>query len=261
MQPDYCIKHAPPIFFVKDGISHVVTGCCNSWECPRCGKIRAKQEYAKMVYGANKLADDGHDLYFITLTCRGQEMPLSEAEENYYRWTTKLLNACRNECKRRGDLWAYVQVTERQKRLHPHSHLITTYLPKNSRPGKKIIVPGKTRDVILSDWFERRCVSAGLGNQYEITKVKSAKGVANYVAKYLFKDAMATRWPRGWRRIRYSRTFPKDFEVIHTEFGFPVLSKGDWRKIRDFRRTVHVNSVLLYHDAKTAGIERVVIDK
>lgn len=38
-------------------------GNCNDWTCPRCGIMRAKHEYGRIVNGTRILADD-HDLYF-----------------------------------------------------------------------------------------------------------------------------------------------------------------------------------------------------
>ena len=116
---ELCINRAPHIFYISGGYAHIAQGCCNNWQCPRCGLIRAKQEYYRMVSGIEQLYKDGHDLYFITLTCRGREMSVDEAEQNYYKWTTTILNACRNRQNRAGLHWAYVQVTERQKRQHP----------------------------------------------------------------------------------------------------------------------------------------------
>ncbi len=250
-----CKSNPPHIFFVINGKSYINQGCCNSWECPRCGTIRAKEEYRKIIYGSEKMAEMGHKLYFVTLTCRGKELSLNAAEGGYYKWTTRLLNACRYHSRKHKSHWAYCQVTERQKRQHPHSHIITTYLPKDAIAVTKTAKNGKQREIMYSEWFIRRNVSAGLGSQCEITEVKSAKGVASYIAKYLFKDAIKTKWPKGWRRIRYSRSWPREEKTIIDD-GWPLMSKGDWYRVKQRQVKVTVNSISVYADAKNNGIER-----
>ena len=251
-----CVKGAPHIFYRKEGYSYIVQGCCNSWECPRCGLLRAKQEYHKIMHGATTLQEQGHTLYFLTLTCRGAEMPLETAESHYYKWTTRLLNACRNELRRREGFWAYCQVTERQKRLHPHSHLITTFLPKDAQFKIKIDKKGQIVQYINSDWLTKRNISAGLGRYWDMTEIRSAKGVASYIAKYLFKDAISTKWPKGWRRIRYSRSWPR-VEKLRVDDGWPLKSRDDWRRIKILQVTIHTSSIAVYCDAKTFKLNNI----
>src|SRR6185369_5110970 len=124
-----CSYHAPFFAYQTEQKTwHITQGNCHHWDCPRCGLGRAKQEYGRMVEGCRLLAEK-HELYFITITCRGKEISHEYAEENYGKWTNRLLDACRSQAKRKGREWHYVQVTERQKRMHPHSHFITTYAP------------------------------------------------------------------------------------------------------------------------------------
>lgn len=144
-------------------------------------------------------------------------MSLSESQENYYAWTNKLLTACRTRATRAEEAWHYVQVTERQKRGHPHSHILTTWKPHDlvdgfitkwhTEGGRRVkeLVPA-----LRSPWLEQRCISAGLGNQYEISQVRENEAASRYVSKYLFKPEMLeTVWPKGWKRVRYSQSFPK----------------------------------------------------
>jgi len=200
--------------------------CCNHWDCPLCGQTRAKQEYRRIVWGAEVLADD-HKLYFWTLTCRGSECSLEEAEENYYAWTNVLLTNARTKCKREEMYWAYVQITERQKknRIHPHSHIITTFCPNDGIPQNKQ-EPDKS---IVSAWLAKACFSAKLGSQYRVSLVQNASAVSRYVAKYMFKDMMQEEWPPKWKRVRYSESWPKppahDFDSAIT-----LTSKATWNE-------------------------------
>ena len=233
-----CIYNAPYFAYpVQQKIWRVTQGNCHHWDCPRCGLGRAKQEYGRMVNGCRLLAEQ-HDLYFITITCRGKEISHEYAEKHYGEWTNRLLDACRARCKRARCEWHYVQVTERQKRLHPHSHFITTFSPGCTETTtvryKKDETSGQRRKIvsthIRSDWFEGQIKKSGLGEQYDITRVQSAEGASRYVAKYLFKPTIfSADWPKGWKRIRYSQGFPRQ-EDKKTD-AIVLLSRDDWVKL------------------------------
>lgn len=188
-------------------------------------------------------------MYFLTLTCRGKEMPLKEAEDGYLLWTDRLLTASRNKANRAAQFWCYAQVTERQKRLHPHSHMISTYCPPDAWPYKKgAILPlgnkAKT-DGLWSDWFVDANRKAGLGEQCQISAVRSAAAVATYLSKYLFKDAMQETWPKGWKRVRYSQNWPK-LPAMDNPTAFPVITLYDWCRVLDIGEAVRADSVATY---------------
>jgi hypothetical protein len=205
-----------------------------------------------MVEGCRTLAKD-YPLYFITITCRGKEISHEYAEKHYGEWTNRLLDNCRQKCKRSDGFWNYVQVTERQKRQHPHSHFITTFCPpitatKTVRK-KKIEADGSARWVVSthlrSDWFAEAVCSSGLGEQYDITRVESAEGASRYVAKYLFKSSIfTTNWPKGWKRIRYSQGFPKQ-EKKQSD-AIVLLSLQDWVDLSEYAVVVDCPDLDVY---------------
>lgn len=246
LQEAICDNHAPYIFFVDvQGRGRLVQGCCNAWTCKRCGHIRARYEYGRIVNGANELALAGHKLYFHTITCRGKEMSLQEAEANYPVWTNRLLSTMRARSKKQSMFWAYAQVTERQKRQHPHSHFISTFLPddaieqtilKRDKNGTM-----KERDVLISKWFIKSNTNAGLGDQCEITLIINGVAVAVYVSKYLFKDAIATLWPPHWQRVRYSNSWPK-LIFPTAELAFPVVTALDWQRLAHLEMSVYCDT-------------------
>ena len=234
-----CVNHAPLFAYAAHDRTYcVVQGCCNSWNCPRCGRHRAKTEYGRIVQGCRELKQD-HELYFITITCKGIGLSVAKAEESYGRWTNSLLDAWRLQAKRTKQTWAYVQVTERQKRGHPHSHIITTFRPPHLAVDwrkKRVSVQGVSFMAYVSayrsDYVERSIANAGLGGEYDITEVGSVEGASRYVAKYLFKDSIFnTVWPKGWRRVRYSRSFPK-LPRTRSE-AFVLLKAADWRRLAE----------------------------
>jgi len=248
-----CVNRAPYIFYREaTGTAHICQGCCNDWTCPRCGHIRARKEYARITNGAAVLAGQAMPLYFWTLTCRGKDMPLETAEKEYLRWTDKLLTAARNKATRAGGYWCYAQVTERQKRQHPHSHLISSYCPEDARSvckGERLPNGRMTKhDTLWSEWFVGANARAGLGTECEISLIHEPEAVAVYVSKYLFKDAITTHWPKGWKRIRYSNSWPKLPERVVMD-AFPLIRAADWRKMENLGVTVHTDSYDTYYAA------------
>ncbi len=174
-------------------------------------------------------------------------MTSDEAEGGYLLWTNRLLSVCRADAKKTGQSWIYASVTERQKRGHPHSHFLSTYLPHDAAPFKVWkwqTVEGKRAyvevDVYKSEWFRQKCVAAGLGEQYDISRVRDQKKVSRYVAKYMFKQsAFEGGWPIGWRRVRYSQSFPK-LPERDTE-AFVLMKSADWQKLAGLAQTITCN--------------------
>jgi len=257
MAKSYPCAYSAPFFAyqTEQKTWHITQGNCHHWNCPRCGIGRAKQEYGRMVEGCRTLATQ-FPLFFITITCKGREITHEYAEENYGRWTNRLLDACRARSKRASGQWHYVQVTERQKRLHPHSHFITTFCPSDVKSEivrkKKITPSGQPQNIVSenlrSDWFEGQIRKSGLGEQYNITRVKSAEGASRYVAKYLFKPSIfADDWPPGWKRIRYSQSFPKAEE--RQTNAIVLLTQEDWYKLASKTLFVTVGTLDDYEEA------------
>jgi len=236
---DECLNNAPYFAYQIEGKKWgVVQGCCNDWNCPRCGQQRAREEYGRIVAGAREVGKD-NKLYMLTITCRGREMTYEQAENGYLVWTNKLLTALRLEAKRRGAFWAYASVTERQKRMHPHSHYLTTYCPCDVVAVKK----GERKhyytnqsdemarhELLQSKSLEQACYRSGLGWQYDLSELQSVEGASRYVAKYLFKETIfTTKWPSGWRRVRYSQNWPKLPDVKSD--AMLLLTNDDWHNL------------------------------
>lgn len=224
--PRICPFGAPFVAEIRGDKRRIFQSCCNHWECPTCGNTRAKQEYARIVHGAEVLSID-RKLYFWTTTCRGRELALDDAMENYGAWTNVLLTNARTKAKREGLYWAYSQVTERQKktRKHPHSHIITTFLPSDAIQTHD----ENGRNSYSSRWFSVANASAGLGPQHRITEVVSAAAVSRYVAKYMFKDAMQETWPPKWKRVRYSQNWPK-LPLRPADLSIVLRASEDWSR-------------------------------
>lgn len=256
---EWC-KYGAPMFAYRRGDENsrawgVTQGVCNHWDCPRCGPMIAGKNYGRIVEGARELQQIA-PLYFLTVTCRGKEIDRADAEANYLKWTNTLLTAIRTRAKREGQHWAYAQVTERQKRGHPHSHILTTWKPHDLVEGKKTNwkrdnggnLVSETMPALRSAWLHDRCVSAGLGPQYDVSQVQDVEAASRYVAKYLFKDSLLTQWPKHWKRVRYSQTWPQLPEQ-DTE-AFAILGREDWYDL------AHLAMVVTVHGKDPQAVHR-----
>lgn len=233
-----CEYGAPMFAYLRGGKSYgIVQGCCNHWECIRCGQMVAKKHYGRIVEGARTIAEK-HDLYFITVTCRGLELSVEAAKSGYLVWTHRLLRTMQQRHVRHGGDWFYAQVTELQKRGHPHSHILTSFSPDDLVDGAKqsyrtdgsIGVVAEWTAALRSEWLQEMVCKAGLGDQYDISVVESVEACSRYIAKYMFKDSQfSTHFPKGWKRVRYSRSWPK-FEKGKTD-AFVLLSSDDWHHL------------------------------
>lgn len=254
--PHNCIYRAP--YFAYKTINNiwcVVQGNCHHWDCPKCGIGRAKHEYGRIVEGCRTLAKLG-DIYFLTITCKGRELSVKEAEQKYLEWTNRFLDASRLKCKRSGGEWNYVQVTERQTRKHPHSHILTTFNVGDlhlrrvekwitTKEGKKIASQNLS---LGSDWMQSQVIRSGLGKEYDISVVDTVEGVSRYVAKYLFKSSIfSDDWPKRWKRVRYSQSFPKLPE--RDTDAFVLLQHSDWYRLAKIALVVNCSGLDAYQEA------------
>lgn len=242
-----CSYNAPFIAVMNGEKSRIFQACCNHWDCPRCGEMRAKHEYGRIVNGARELAAS-HTLYFYTFTCRGSDLRLDIAQRDYLLWTNRLLSTMRARCKAEGGYWCYVQVTERQRRGHPHSHLLMAWLPR----GAEKRTDSKGKPYFYSQWFRAAHEKSGLGTESKITPVGSPEATAKYIAKYLFKDAQFTIMPKHWKRVRYSQNFPPA-AVDETQLpeGYITLNTPqDWRRAEVSGLTFTCEQMLVWQVAK-----------
>ena len=247
-----CENDAPHIAVLREGKWTVYQGCCNSWECERCGFIRARNEYHRLRYGCQNLWDKSVQLWMITLTSPGQGTDIEAAEQNWYNGTMKTLNALRNQYKRGGgENWYYACVTERQKRGHPHAHYIITAVPKDlawAAPGATLRDGRMNHQASLqSDWLVDRLDVNRMGTVYDIQPIDDAAKVSAYVSKYLFKSLLQEKWPKGWRRVRYSRNWVKA-GYPKAEQAIALLGAKQWDELgRQGPNVVTDDAVVLEH--------------
>lgn len=282
--PD-CIYSAPylvkPPSAGKPGM--IMRACCNHWDCPRCGQYRAKHEYGRIVEGCRTLRARGHRLYFATITMRG-DADSETYQSQYLEATNRLLTNWRKRAKAEGETFEYAHVTEFQRRGVPHSHLIVTTKPHDAffveedyeayvmavaevnaaveegmryAPDPK----GSSADTeMFSAWLQIASAKAGLGVQARISLIDTVEGASRYVAKYLFKSLTEAKFPKKWRRVRYSRGFPALPEIENKDM-YAVVKRQDWQRVRSEEGEICATSVQAYEAARRAICVNVTIDK
>jgi len=254
-----CIKNPPQIALPdrnQPSVYRVMQGCCNDWLCPRCGVIRSKQEYGRAMRGMEALEQRGVPMWLYTFTTKGSGLSIKSAMDTFYSGCNRLFSRLRADAKRRDLPWHYYGVTELQKRGHPHLHALMSYHPADLRPGRRarfVTRPDGSRgreyvDCLLSDYVWRSVQDAGLGKIYDIREVYDARGAVVYLGKYLFKDTIHTRWPKGWRRIRVSREWPGQSK--QPSAAFPLRNERDWYKLAKSSMLVIAEDEAVYRDCE-----------
>lgn len=190
-------------------------------------------------------------------------MSLEEAEKCYLEWTNRLMTACRAKATRTSkkhpapEKWSYAAVTERQDRGHPHSHILITYAPPDARLFKEddTLPNGRVakHDTLWSEWFRGQVVKSGLGSECEISPVANPVSASAYIAKYLFKSSVNTRWPEGWRRVRYSQNYPK-LPRDKNPTAIALIKHADWIAAGNSVPFIETDSQYTYERALAHGV-------
>jgi hypothetical protein len=221
----------------------------------------------------------------LTLTCKGNE-DLEASEANFGANTAKFWDALRIKAKRAGVTLAYCAITERQQRGHPHIHAIINYAPpdvigivdnyktycdqvialRDHIPSEMWYAPEKLTDEsgqqrldfrqCFSSWLALQAVKSGLGVQVRIAVIDAVEGASRYIAKYLFKVLKDEKFPKHWKRVRYSQSWPK-LETDKATSAFVVMSRWDWYLVADYEQGFQTNSFEVYNKSKRFQCENV----
>lgn len=167
---------------------------CKEWRCPICAPINALHEAIRTANGVYALFCAGLIPKFVTITQSGAV----RTPEFAYKIIANQWDKFRN----RWQYWAcksdepnfYAAFVEGQGRREgmPHFHVIGCALPPLS---------------MLRHW----AVESGLGYEVDCSRLKPNAGTAWYVSKYSTKSTDAAVMPVGFRRVRYSRDWPRMF--------------------------------------------------
>lgn len=158
---------------------------CKSWQCPVCGAQNAWKWAFRANDGAHQLYDGGAALDFVAVTSHEKLTPGQSWWVAPKAWMKLQARA-----RRKVGQFEYFSVPELQKNGRVHFHLITT-----AKLSKR--------------WWKDNARECGFGFQSDREEVWSLGGVVGYMSKYLVKSLETTNVPKGTRRVRTSRGWPK----------------------------------------------------
>lgn len=158
---------------------------CKLWSCPACAEINKRLWAVRAYHAAEHLNAAGYAISFLTLTSHEKLSP----SESLAIWP-KAWSKLRQRAYRRASSFQYLLVPEQHKDGRLHVHAIET-------AG------------LGSRWWKDNGRSCGLGYMAEEEIARTSGGAAGYVVKYLSKSLAYTEWPKGFRRVRVSRQWPK----------------------------------------------------
>ena len=182
---------------------------CGMWSCPVCGQINRALWVKRAFYGLDVRKLEPNPNQFLTLTSHARLDAPASLAVLADGWD-KLLKRIR----RAAAGFDYVRVVERHEDGRVHLHLLET-----AGLGTR--------------WFKDNSAECGLGYMAEEEELRSAAGGAYYVGKYLVKSLKETTWPKNFKRITTSRSWPKlpppddalgwAFELVPTRAALAVV--------------------------------------
>lgn len=186
---------------------------CKKWSCPACAEFNKWRWGKRATYGALELLEADTPLSFLTLTSNGAVWSVERTILVFSRaWP-----ALRKRATVAGGKFDYFIVPEKHKdgRLHLH---------------------GMVSLALSTRWWKDKAAGVGLGYHADEKPVRDALDVSRYVIKHLDKQMQTEGWPKGFRRIRTSRSWPKEPEAA-TPAGWEFkTSCGDKAAERTYRQ-------------------------
>lgn len=160
----------------------VVALACDRWSCPVCSRVVAWRWAERVRFGIE--LSRPQDAYFWTLTLP----PWVHYPKTGFRILPHLWDNFRKTMQRSVGAWGYSAFVEchPQRALIPHFHIVSLAYQ-----------PYRLKDL---------AVHCGFGFEDEWSQI-TGKRAAQYVTKYCSKQGYAM--PRGFRRVRVSRDWPK----------------------------------------------------
>lgn len=176
---------------------------CKQWSCPACAEVNRKRWAVRAFHGYEQLESEGLVSRFLTLTSHEKLTP----EESLWVWP-KAWSVLGQRARRTAERFEYLMIPERHKNGKIHIHALETSL-------------------LDTRWWKDNGRACGLGYIAEAEAIKNPQQAAWYVSKYIGKQLGETSWPKGFRRVRTSRGWPKTPEQPqHTDWEFRMMQRG-----------------------------------
>lgn len=160
---------------------------CKSYSCAVCAECIRRLHQARIIYGTKEYQSwHGLRWSFVTLTsheqCQTFESSLALFQAVLPKW--------RKRMKRRYGDFGYVLVFEQHKSGALHAHMLI-----NCPVSKK--------------WARRHARAVGLGYMVDVQKLHAAAAAGKYCSKYISKSLATTKFPKRFKRVRYSHNWPE----------------------------------------------------
>jgi hypothetical protein len=159
---------------------------CKSWNCPACGPINRALWAWKGFYAAQALFAEGRPVMFTTITCHEGLTP----GQSLWVWPRAWAKLSTRARRATQGAFTYLMIPEQHRSTKLHVHAIDTSGLKES-------------------WWKDNARESGLGYMIDHQPARSPGGVALYISKELTKSLGTLTWPKGFRRVRTSRDWPK----------------------------------------------------
>lgn len=160
---------------------------CRRWSCEQCRENLANEWAFAAFYGAKELQEQSFGLAFITITSHERLSPEMTISVWPSAWRKLYMRV-----RRKYGAGEYFMTSERHKDRRLHVHALVTW-------------------DIEHNWLKNAARACGLGYMAHVREVDHPLAAAAYASKYLTK--FGDVWPRGWRRVRLSRGWPRISEM------------------------------------------------
>lgn len=158
---------------------------CKMWNCPACAPVNRGLWAVRAYHGAEMLEQNGNSIQFLTLTSHEKLSASASLAVMPHAW-----DQLNKRARRVAPGYQYLLIPEPHKDGRVHVHAIET-----SALGER--------------WWKDTARECGFGFMAEEEELRSAAGAAYYVTKYITKGLEGHEWPKGFRRVRTSRAWPK----------------------------------------------------
>ena len=165
---------------------------CREWRCPICAPINALHEAIRTANGVYALFAAGLIPKFATITQSGAVRTPEFAYQIIAHQWDKFRNRWQYWARTSDEPNFYAAFVEGQERREgmPHFHIVGCALPS-------------------ADMLRHWAVASGFGYEVDCSRLSPNAGTAWYVSKYSTKSSDAKIMPVGFRRVRYSRDWPR----------------------------------------------------
>lgn len=157
---------------------------CKRWDCPVCGPKNAYKARLRALRGYQAFFDQGHKMSFLTLTPH-----------------EKLSSAASIPVM--ASAWNKLNVRIKRASQH-HNYFLIPELHQSGKLHFHALVDADVK----KKWWKDNARSCGMGYQNDLQEVNEAGGVGGYLTKYLVKMLDGASFPKGFRRIRTSQSWP-----------------------------------------------------